>query len=90
MSATTILGHSIDRREDPGPLTGSTPFLADPLGVKGIGESGTTGSISAVWNAVVDALAPYGIDHLDPPFTPEKVWRALRSDPDHGRTARPA
>ncbi|MFP4513290.1 MAG: xanthine dehydrogenase family protein molybdopterin-binding subunit [Acidimicrobiales bacterium] len=67
-----------------------TPSPNNPLGAKGIGESGTTGSISAVWNAVVDALAPYGVEHLDPPFTPEKVWRALRSGPVQGRTARPA
>ena len=48
------------------------------LGVKGIGESGTTGSTAAVWNAVVDALRPFGVRHLDPPFTPEKVWRAIQ------------
>jgi carbon-monoxide dehydrogenase large subunit len=55
-----------------------TPTPVNPLGVKGIGESGTTGSIAAVHNAVCDALAPYGITHLDLPATPERVWRALR------------
>jgi len=54
-----------------------TPSPNNPLGAKGIGESGTTGSVSAVWNAVVDALRPLGVLHLDPPFTPEKVWRAI-------------
>ena len=54
-----------------------TPTPHNPLGAKGIGESGTTGSIAAVWNAVIDALSPYGVRHLDGPFTPEKVWRAL-------------
>lgn len=54
-----------------------TPTPNNPLGAKGIGESGTTGSVSAVWNAVVDALRPFGILHLDPPFTSEKVWRAI-------------
>ena len=54
-----------------------TPTPVNPLGVKGIGESGTTGSIGAVHNAVCDALAPYGITHLDLPATPERVWRAL-------------
>jgi carbon-monoxide dehydrogenase large subunit len=49
-----------------------------------VGESGTTGSVSAVWNAVVDALAPLGVVHLDPPFTPEKVWLAMQSG-DPGR-----
>ncbi|MEA3019826.1 MAG: aerobic carbon-monoxide dehydrogenase large subunit, partial [Actinomycetota bacterium] len=51
----------------------------NPLGAKGIGESGTTGSIGAMWNAVVDALAPLGIRHLDPPFTPVRVWEAMRA-----------
>jgi carbon-monoxide dehydrogenase large subunit len=55
-----------------------TPTPRNPLGAKGIGESGTTGSISALWNAVVDALAPFGIRHLDPPFTPMRVWEAMR------------
>ena len=59
-----------------------TPSPSNPLGAKGIGESGTTGSVAAVWNAVVDALAPFGITHLDPPFTPEKVWRAMQSGPN--------
>ena len=54
-----------------------TPTPRNPLGAKGIGESGTTGSIAAVWNAVIDALAPFGVRHLDPPFTPERIWRAM-------------
>ena len=56
-----------------------TPSPRNPLGAKGIGESGTTGSIAAVWNAVVDALGPFGVRHLDPPFSPERVWRAMNS-----------
>src|SRR5262249_1813884 len=56
-----------------------TPTPRNPLGAKGIGESGTTGGTAAVWNAVVDALAPYGVVHLDMPFTPEKVWRAIHA-----------
>jgi carbon-monoxide dehydrogenase large subunit len=59
-----------------------TPTPRNPLGAKGIGESGTTGGTAAVWNAVVDALAPYGVVHLDMPFTPEKVWRAIHAG-DH-------
>jgi carbon-monoxide dehydrogenase large subunit len=57
-----------------------TPSPNNPLGAKGIGESGTTGSIAAVWNAVVDALAPFGVDHVDPPCSPEVVWRAMHSN----------
>ncbi len=57
-----------------------TPTPANPLGVKGVGEAGTIGSTPAIANAVIDALAPLGVRHLDMPFTPEKVWRAI-SDP---------
>jgi carbon-monoxide dehydrogenase large subunit len=56
-----------------------TPTPNNPLGAKGIGESGTTGSIAAVWNAVIDALEPFGVRHLDPPFSPEVVWRAMQA-----------
>ena len=56
-----------------------TPTPLNPLGVKGIGESGTIGAGPAVHNAVLDALAPLGIAHLDMPLTPEKVWRAVRA-----------
>jgi carbon-monoxide dehydrogenase large subunit len=55
-----------------------TPTWVNELGAKGVGESGTVGAIPAVHNAVIDALAPYGVRHLDMPLTPEKVWRALR------------
>ena len=50
----------------------------NPLGVKGIGEAGTIASTPAVVNAVVDALSPLGITHIDMPLTAEKVWRAIR------------
>lgn len=50
----------------------------NPLGVKGIGEAGTIGSTPAVVNAVIDALGPYGVHHLDMPLTPAKVWAAIR------------
>jgi carbon-monoxide dehydrogenase large subunit len=55
-----------------------TPTPHNPLGAKGIGESGTIGSTPAVQNAVVDALAHLGVRHLDMPATPERVWRAIR------------
>jgi len=51
----------------------------NPLGAKGIGESGTIGSTPAVQNAVVDAVSYLGIDHIDMPCTPERVWRAIQS-----------
>jgi carbon-monoxide dehydrogenase large subunit len=54
-----------------------TPTPLNPLGAKGVGEAGTTGSTAAIYNAVLDALAPYGVERLDMPFHPERVWRAL-------------
>ncbi|HEV7888731.1 MAG TPA: xanthine dehydrogenase family protein molybdopterin-binding subunit, partial [Acidimicrobiales bacterium] len=54
-----------------------TPTPLNELGAKGIGESGTIGSTPAVQNAVVDALTPLGVRHVDMPATPERVWRAL-------------
>jgi len=50
----------------------------NPLGAKGIGESGTIGSTPAIHNAVVDALSHLGVTHIDMPCTPERVWRAIR------------
>jgi carbon-monoxide dehydrogenase large subunit len=56
-----------------------TPTPVNTLGAKGIGESGTIGSTPAVQNAVVDALAPFGVRHLDMPANGERVWRALQA-----------
>jgi aerobic carbon-monoxide dehydrogenase large subunit len=55
-----------------------TPTPINPLGAKGIGESGTIGSTPAVQSAVVDALAHLGVRHVEMPCTPERVWRAVR------------
>ena len=54
-----------------------TPTTANPIGAKGVGESGTTGSVPAVQNAVVDALAHLGVRHIDLPLTAERVWRIV-------------
>jgi carbon-monoxide dehydrogenase large subunit len=55
-----------------------TPTPVNPLGAKGIGESGTIGATPAVQSAVLDALSPYGIRHIDMPVNGEAVWQALR------------
>ncbi|MCX2727523.1 xanthine dehydrogenase family protein molybdopterin-binding subunit [Thermomicrobium sp. 4228-Ro] len=55
-----------------------TPTPVNPMGIKGAGETGTIASTPAVVNAVIDALAPFGIDHIDMPLTPERIWRAIR------------
>jgi carbon-monoxide dehydrogenase large subunit len=62
-----ILGHTV------------TPSPVNPLGIKGVGEAGTIGATPAIANAVLDALAPLGITHLDLPMTPERVWQAIRT-----------
>jgi carbon-monoxide dehydrogenase large subunit len=54
-----------------------TPSPVNPLGVKGVGEAGAIASTAAVANAVMDALSPFGIRHIDMPFTAPKVWRAM-------------
>jgi carbon-monoxide dehydrogenase large subunit len=54
-----------------------TPSTTNPLGVKGVGETGTIASTAAVMNAVVDALSPRGVTDIDMPATPERVWRAI-------------
>ena len=55
----------------------TTPTDVNPLGAKGVGEAGTIGSTPAVVNAVIDALSPFGITHIDMPLRPERVWRAI-------------
>ena len=55
-----------------------TPTPNNPIGVKGIGESGTVGSTPAVHNAVIDALAPHGVRNVDLPCNGENVWKALQ------------
>lgn len=56
-----------------------TPSPNNPLGVKGVGEAGTVAGTSAVANAVLDALAPLGVENVDVPLTSEKVWRAIQT-----------
>jgi aerobic carbon-monoxide dehydrogenase large subunit len=60
-----------------------TPSPHNPLGAKGIAESGTIGAPPAVQNAVIDAVAHLGVRHIDLPLTPERVWRAI-NDPHRG------
>ena len=61
-----------------------TPTPVNPLGIKGAGETGTIASTAAVANAVMDALSPFGITHLDMPLTPGRIWEALRGRNPNG------
>jgi carbon-monoxide dehydrogenase large subunit len=80
-----LMDYAIPRAHDvPEYILGSTvtPSPSNPLGVKGVGEAGTIGATPAIANAVIDALSPLGIRHLDIPFTPERVWRAIQKKGD--------
>jgi carbon-monoxide dehydrogenase large subunit len=55
-----------------------TPTDVNPMGVKGIGEAATIGATPATANAVIDALEPFGITHVDVPLTPQKIWKAIK------------
>ena len=66
----------------------STPSPFNTLGAKGVGEAGTIGASPAIVNAVLDALAPVGVEHVDMPLTPEHVWRAIRDARDRGARRR--
>jgi carbon-monoxide dehydrogenase large subunit len=67
-----------------------TPSPVNPLGVKGCGEAGTIASAACVVNAVCDALAPLGIQHIDKPLTPARVWSAMREARQRMADGRPA
>ncbi len=75
-----FMDYPMPRAEDvPEYILGNTvtPSPSNPLGIKGVGEAGTIGATPAIANAVMDALQPLGIRHLDLPMTPEKIWRAI-------------
>lgn len=73
----SFMDYAIPRADDL-PMVDYTPNCVpartNPLGVKGVGESGCTAACPAVMNAVVDALAPLGVEHIDMPATPERIW----------------
>src|SRR5262249_19012637 len=66
--------------------TVETPSPMNPLGIKGVGELPTVAAPAAVANAVLDALAGFGVHHIDTPLTPEKIWRAMYG-PDGARAS---
>ena len=77
-----LLDYCLPRADDlPGVVSElvEIPAKTNPLGVKGIGESGTIGAPPTVVNAILDALAPLGVDEIQMPATPERVWQAIRA-----------
>jgi carbon-monoxide dehydrogenase large subunit len=73
-SAADLPSFTTDRTE--------TPSTTNPLGAKGVGEAGTIASTPAVVNAVIDAVRPFGVDDIEMPLTPMRVWHAIQ----HGTT----
>jgi carbon-monoxide dehydrogenase large subunit len=82
----SLMNYAVPRAGDMPQLTLGetvTPNPFNPLGVKGVGEAGCNGAPPAVANAVMDALAPLGIDHIDMPYTAPKLWAAIRKAEEH-------
>jgi carbon-monoxide dehydrogenase large subunit len=81
VQTASLMNYAVMRAADMPPMVLGetvTPNPFNPLGVKGVGECGTNGAPPAVANAVMDALKPLGIDHLDMPYTAPKLWRVIR------------
>lgn len=79
--SASFMDYTLPRADDlPNFDTATKEILCttNPLGIKGAGEAGTIGALAAVMNALMDALAPLGVRHIDMPATPETVWRAIR------------
>jgi carbon-monoxide dehydrogenase large subunit len=77
----SFMDYAMPRASDLSPVevrSNPVPTRQNPLGVKGAGEAGCVGAMPAVANAIVDALSPLGIRHIEMPATPERVWRAIQ------------
>jgi aerobic carbon-monoxide dehydrogenase large subunit len=80
----SFLDYALPRADDLPPLDialAELPTAVNPLGVKGAGQAGCMAAPQTIINAVLDALAPLGIGHIDMPATPERIWRAIRDAP---------
>jgi carbon-monoxide dehydrogenase large subunit len=78
----SLLDYALPRADDLPPLEitlAELPTTVNPLGVKGAGQAGCMAAPQTIINAILDALAPLGIAHIDMPATPERIWRAIRS-----------
>ncbi len=87
MLAGSLMDYALPRADDfPSFATDimEVPSPTNPLGVRGGGEGGATPALAAVVNAIVDALAPYGVLHVEMPATPERIWRLIHGKPARG------
>jgi aerobic carbon-monoxide dehydrogenase large subunit len=81
LTAATFMDYALPRADSLPSFTtelSEVPSTSNPLGLRGGGEGGTTPALAAVVNAIVDALAELGVEHVEMPATPERVWRAIR------------
>ena len=77
----SLMDYALPRADDLSPIEVASlprPTASNPLGTKGVGESGPTGALPATMSAVLDALAPLGVEDVAMPATPERIWRAIR------------
>jgi carbon-monoxide dehydrogenase large subunit len=95
LTSATFMDYALPRADSLPSFTtelSEVPSTSNPLGLRGGGEGGTTPALAAVINAVVDALAELGVEHIEMPATPERVWRAIqaaRAPDGHGRRPAP-
>src|SRR3546814_17348762 len=85
--SATFMDYAMPRAQDVPSIAVESfpvPTTCNPLGVKGAGEAGTVGALSAVMSAVSDAMAQMGVRPIDMPATPERVWVALRGARGNG------
>jgi carbon-monoxide dehydrogenase large subunit len=78
----SFLDYGMPRAGDFPPITSAlveVPATTNPLGIKGIGEAGTIAAPPTVVNAVLDALREFGVEHLDMPLTPQRIWQAVNA-----------
>jgi carbon-monoxide dehydrogenase large subunit len=81
MLTASFMDYQMPRAQDVPPInviSNPSPTLNNPLGVKGVGEAGTVGALPVIMNAILDALAPLGVLHLDMPATPSRIWTAIQ------------
>jgi carbon-monoxide dehydrogenase large subunit len=82
MLSGSFMDYAMPRADDFPPIkveSNPCPTKLNPLGAKGAGEAGTVGALPAVVNAVLDAVAPLGVTHIEMPTTPDRIWQAMRT-----------
>jgi carbon-monoxide dehydrogenase large subunit len=82
MQSATFMDYALPRADNFPSFTtqlSEVPSTSNPLGLRGGGEGGTTPALAAVVNAIVDALGEFGVEHIELPATPERIWRGMQA-----------